>query len=445
MNFNEIVKIVNGVLINTIKPNIKVQNIKIDSRTIEKKDLFICIKGKNFNGHDYIKDAIKNGAKAIITEDNLNYKVNVPVIKVESTIHALENLAKYQRNNYNGIVIGITGSVGKTTTKELLTSILREKYKVVSNIGNHNNLLGLAITLFNLKENTEVLITELGMNHKGEINRLSKIVKPHIGIITKIGTSHIGNLKSQKNIFKAKLEIINGMNKGNLIINGDDKYLNTIKPLKELKIIKCGQNKTNDFFCLNVKPYFNRTEFDIKLDNQITHFIFNIPGLHLLTNILIVIKTSLLFGIDMELIKEKVSSYRPYDRRMKTYNYPLLKLIDDSYNSSYESLKGSIEVLNKFENKLLIVGDILELGKYSRKIHKKIGKLLKIPNAKILIIGKEMEILKKKYKHFKTNKELINYLEMLNLNNYTVLVKGSNILKLNEICTYLQKRFDINY
>lgn len=438
MNLEELSKIINGTLVN--KKNILIKDIKIDSKQVKKNDLFICIKGKTLDGHDFINEAIKNKVGAIITSKDIKDKI--PYIKVEDTLLALEQLAIYKRSKFNGITIAITGSVGKTSTKEILKSILETRFNVVSNKNSNNNIIGLPLTIFDLKEDTDILLTELGMNHIGEIKRLSNICKPYIAIITNIGSSHIGNLKTKRNIFKAKMEITGGIKKGHLIVNGDDKYLKKLKPKSNYALIKCGLNKNNDFTCSNVKVDNDKVYFDVNINNKTYHFTFNTPSIKYVNNLLLVINTSLILGIDIETIKDKISNYNSFDRRLKIYNYPLLKLIDDSYNSSLESLKASLEALNKEEKKLLIIGDIKELGKYSKKIHKKIGKLINLPNSEVLIIGNEIKVLSKKYKHFNTNKEIIDYLENKNIDNYTVLIKGSNSLKLNEISKYLHVRFD---
>lgn len=433
MNIEEIISITSGVIENSYK-NISIDNIRIDSRKVKKNDLFICIKGKNYDGHNFIKEAIKAGAKAIIVDRKVkDYKV--PVIKVDDTLKALIDIATYKRNNFKGTVIGVTGSYGKTMTKELLKDILSSKYKVISSVGNNNNRIGVALTLLEIKEETQIVILEMGMNHKGEIHELSIMAKPNIAVITNIGSSHIGNLDSKKNILLSKLEIVDGIKDGLLIINGDDKYLRKIKINQ--KIIKCGFNKKNDFNGLSLKNYYDKLEFYI---DSYKRFIFNIPIESMANTLLLVIKIGLLLNIDINIIKQKVFDYQPLDRRYKVYNFKNNKVIDDTYNSSYESLKMSINSLNPNDNNLLIIGDILELGKYSKKTHKKLKHLFK--HYKTLIVGEEISILKKKYKHFNDNKSLIEHLKLLDLNNYTILIKGSNALKLNEISKYLIKRFD---
>lgn len=442
MHLKEILKIVDGTLLNNTKLNKKVKSIKFDSRKIENNDLYIAIIGKNKDGHEFIDEAIKKGAKGVIVSKDIKDKYNIPIIKVNDTLEALKKIACYKRKKFNGKVIAITGSVGKTTTKEIITNILKNKYKVVNNDGNKNNIYGLSETILNLKKDTEVLVVELGMNHRGEMETLSKICKPDISIITNIGTSHIGNLKSKRNIYKAKLEIIKGMNNGTIIVNSDDKYLKKIKLKNNIKIIKTGINN-GDLKCLNIKKTNDSIEFVININNKNEEFKINLPGIHFVNNCLLAIITAINMKIEINDIKKSLENYESYNRRYKIYKNENITLIDDSYNSSYESLKANLSTLDKEESKLLIIGEVLELGKKSKKIHKKIGKLLEIPNSLIFIVGNNMKILSKKYMHFNNSEEVINYLENKNLNGYTIFIKGSNAVKLNLVSEYIMTKFDM--
>lgn len=437
MTILEISKIVNGKL-NNCNPQKKIKNIVFDSRKVKKNDLFICIIGKNKDGHDYIKEALKKGAIAVITSKEIE---NIPNIKVDDTLSALKKIVIHIRSKFKKTVIAITGSVGKTTTKEMLTKLLKTKYKVISNEGSKNNIYGLSETILKLNKE-DILVVELGMNHLGEIKELSQICKPDISIITNIGSSHIGNLKSQRKIFKAKMEIIKGMNKGKLFINNDDKYLKKIK-LKNIEVIKTGFSSKN-IKCNNYKINNNKLEFNAKINNLEETFTINLPGKHFINNALLALSVAINLQIDIKDAKKTLEEFESYDRRYKIYKNEKITLIDDSYNASYESLKANLSTLNKNDDKLLIIGDILELGKKSKKIHKKIGKLLKIPNSDIIVVGKNMKILKNKYKHFDNYKQVIDYLENIKLDNKTILIKSSNKIRLNEVSNYIKSRFDIN-
>ena len=246
MKLSQINKIINGKINNDISFN----KIKVNSKEIQPGDLFLAIN----KGHDYIDEAINNGAVAIISEKELD----TPSIKVDNSVITLGKIAHYIRNLYNIPLIAITGSVGKTTTKELIYLVLSKKYKVLKSNKNQNNHIGLPLTLLNLNNTYDVIVTELGMNHFNEISYLSNICNPNYAVITNIGTAHIGNLGSKKNILKAKLEILDGMNEGYLIVNNDDKYLNKLKNTIKVnsKILKIGSDFLEPIFVLRQKVQF---------------------------------------------------------------------------------------------------------------------------------------------------------------------------------------------
>ena len=408
MKLSEINKILSG----QINEDITFNKIRTSSKEIEKGDLFLAIN----KGHDYIDEAIKNGATAVISEKYLD----TPSIKVDDSILALGQIAHYIRSLYNIPLIAITGSVGKTTTKELIYLVLSKKYKVLKSNKNQNNHIGLPLTLLNLDETYDIVVTELGMNHFNEISYLSKICNPNYAIITNIGTAHIGNLGSKKNILKAKLEILDGMNEKVLIVNNEDKYLKKIK-----NTIKVDTKSLN---IKNIKCGFIQ-EFDI----ENVHFVFN-SFKHLLNDVYIAIKVGLLFNIDLNLISEAISEYQTMDGRLNIINKEY-KIIDDSYNSSYEALIGGLDILkNESNEKFIILGDMLELGKYSIKYHKKINKYLKkIKNKEVLLIGNYTKLIKGI--HFENIEEIIEYLKDNLKRNDIIYIKGSRKFNLDKIKT----------
>lgn len=398
---------INGILKGKLNNDIEFKKIKINSKEIDNGDLFLAIN----RGHDYIDDAIKNGAVAVISEK----KLDIPSIKVDDSVIALGKVANYIRNLYNIPLIAITGSVGKTTTKELIYLVLNKKHKVLKSNKNQNNHIGLPLTLLNLDNTYEIVVTELGMNHFNEISNLSKICCPDYGIITNIGSAHIGNLGSKKNILKAKLEILDGL-KGSLIVNNNDRYLKKIK-----NCIKVDENILN---IKNIK-YGLIQEFDIGN----VHFIFN-SSKHLLDDVYIAIKVGLLFGIELNLISEAINEYKNIDGRLKING----RIIDDCYNSSYESLIGGLEMLKEFKDfKYIVLGDMLELGKYSIKYHKKVNKYLKkIKNKQVLLIGNYTKYIKGI--HFDDIESLASYLKN---RDGIIYIKGSRNMNLNKLINYI--------
>ena len=399
----------------------RIKEIKIDSRNLNKGDLFICIN----NGHNYIEEAVRKKVSAIIVDRDIEYDIDIPIIKVGNTIKALGIISSYIRNKYNGIVIAITGSNGKTTTKELLSFILNNYGKVLKNIGTENNHIGVPKALLKLNNSYNYVVLELGTNHIGEIEYLTNIVKPDYAIITNIGTNHIGYFKSKKNIFKEKISISNK----NLIVCGDDKYL------KKLNAYKCGINKNNDLIAYDIYEGIDYITFNIYLDKEYK-IVFNNPGKHFISDILLAIKVCLDYKIDIDTIIDRISSFKLINKRMTIIKSNNNIIINDCYNASLESIKSGIEYMNNIkEDKVFIIGDILELGKHSKRIHKKINKLLKKEN--VYTVGNYSKYIKGN--PFNNVDELINYLNINKIENKYIYIKGSRRMNLDKIVEYLKK------
>jgi len=431
MNIDVLLKIIDGKYLNKGTKN-KIINIKIDSRQINEDDVFIALIGKKYDGHNYIKEAIKKKAGAIIVCKRVNVKTKVPIIFVKDTYDALTKIGAFFRNKFDIPVLAITGSIGKTMTKEIICNILSKKYTILKTEKNYNNNIGVPLTLLKLNNHYDICVLEMGMNHFNEISNLSKLARPNIGIITNIGTSHIGNLGSKKNILKAKMEIIDGMEDGTLIVNGKDKLL---KKVKYHNIIKCGQS---------LKPYSitvsDKVSFKLVINNEVHKFEYRSINKQIVMNFVLAIQIGLIFNIDIEDIKDAIKNYNMPKDRMNIITKNGTKIISDCYNASLESTICALNILKKDKNKkIIILGDILELGKYTIKIHKKIGKHLnKINNSEVLLVGENVKNIKnKKYNYFSNNQEIIQYLKNINLDNTTVLIKGSRKMHLEEITKYI--------
>lgn len=442
MDICKLLEICGGEILNEYDQKYKkINNIKLDSREVKKKDLFIALTGVKFDGHDFIKDVIKQGAGAVLVERDVSIDTDIPIIKVNSTFESLMIIAKHKRELYDIPAIAVTGSAGKTTTKDLIAEILSNKYKVLKSQKSNNNHIGVPKTLFMLNKDHEIIVMELGMNHAGEINKLSKVCQPNVAVITNIGTSHIGNLGSKRKILSAKLEILDGMNGGKLIVNGDSKYLKNIKK-ENFEILTCGTYKNNQLIAYDIRSYFTKTIFKVKINDTEYKIIMNVPGSHLVNDVLLAIQVGLEYKIPLDLIIKTIGSYKAGDKRM---NVKTLRknnvLIEDCYNSSYESLIGVLDLIkNKSLNKIIILGDILELGKYSKVIHRKIGHHLDtINNKTVLLVGEETKNIKRDSKHFNNNQELITYLKSMDLSNSIILVKGSRAMELEEVADYLKQ------
>ena len=426
MNLSKLAEITNGKIYNN--QNINIKNIKIDSNQITEGDLFIAIIGQSKDGHDYIESAIKNGASAIITSKEIPNQI--PYIKVADTTIALGQIASYIKEVSHTKLIAITGSTGKTTTKELVYSLLKNKYSVLKTDKNQNNHIGVPLTLLKIK-NEDFCIVEMGMNHLGEISYLSKLAKPDLAVITNIGSSHIGNLGSKENILKAKLEIKDGL-KGDLIVSGDDSYLNKISA------IKVGFNDGNDFKAYNLETNLMRSSFWINYQNEEYQIKVNLPA-HLIDDVLISIYIALKYEINIQDIINTLENFQNISMRLTVKKINTNTIISDCYNSSFESLTGDLTMLipNK-QKKLLILGDIAESGKFSKTIHENLKPFIeKLQNYELILIGPEMMNLQiNKAKHFKNYKEALIYLKNKEIKNTLILIKGSRIMKLENISNF---------
>lgn len=405
----------------------------IDSRKAEENDIFIALKGKNDNGHNYVYDAIEKKVAAIIIDEKINVVTDVPVIYTKDNYEALLKIGALYRKKFKGKVIAVTGSCGKTMTKELISQILSTKCKVLKSKGNQNNHIGVPLTLMELNNDYEVAVIEMGMNHRGEISKLSKIVKPDFGVITNIGTAHIGNLGSQRKIYKAKMEIISGMDGGVLFVNGQDKYLRKVK-LRKITVIKtnCAKDTQSNLY---------KTVFHILENGKKYKFVLNMPGKHLIENCMLAITIGKQFNIKTEEMINVIKYYKPLKNRLNIIENNNNTIIDDCYNSNYESIMGLIDLLDVIKkNKVLILGDILELGKYSKKIHKKIGKVIRNKDYKeVYYIGRYMYFSHKENKNSKWFKNTEEFLkENINFENSLIVVKGSRGMHLEKIVDYLK-------
>ena len=437
MNIIELIQITGGQLIKSSEKK-EFNKIKIDSRDIKENDIFLTVN----TGYKYIKDAIKNGASLIITDSEVNVKESVSVIKINDSINTLYKLAAYIRNKYNPIVVAITGSVGKTTTKEMIYELLKYDYNVIKNDGNENNHIGVPKTLLKIDSMTEIVITEIGMNHEGEIEFLSKLVKPDVAVITNIGTSHIGNLGTIKNIFKEKMNITKGMKSGILILNQDDKYLKKVDYLENINIYKVGISKNSNIVVYNLKKK-REVSTEIYIENKLYNIhVISVP---FLINYLLALQTALLFNINADKAIDTLNNYKSTNNRLEIITLENTTIYSDCYNASLESFINVLDIIKQEKkNKVLILGDILELGKYSKKIHKEIGKKIRgIKKCQIIIVGKYVKYIKK-YNQTRciwcsNNEEIKECLSILDLTNKIILIKGSHGMHLDEITKYIKE------
>lgn len=317
-------------------------------------------------------------------------------------------------------------------TKELISQILSTKCKVLKSEDNQNNHIGVPLTLMKLSNDYEVAVIEVGMNHRGEISKLSSIIRPDFSVITNIGTAHIGNLGSQRNIYKAKMEIIRGMDGGVLVVNGDDRYLRKLK-LRKIRVIKsdCANDTQIDF---------KQSIFYVLENGKKYKFILNMPGKHLIENCLLAITIGKQFNIKNSEMIKVIKQYKPLKNRLNIIENGSNIIIDDCYNSNYEAVMGLTQILDEVKkNKVLILGDILELGKFSKKIHKRVGKVIRNKGySAVYYIGRYMYFAHKKNWGSKWYKNVEDFLkENINFENSVIAIKGSRSMHLEKIVEFI--------
>ena len=452
----DILNITKGDLIIGNKEEI-CENFSKDTRTIQKGDIYIGIKGEKFDGNQFWKQALNNGAKGVIVQDvdftneEKERYANKIIIKVQNTLEALYKIAKFKRNLYNIPVIAVTGSVGKTSTKDLISSVVQTKYKTLKTEGNNNNNIGLPFTILKLKDH-EAMVIEMGMNHFGEISLLTNIAQPTLSVITNIGTSHIGNLGSRENILKAKLEILEGMKLPKVIINNDNDLLHNWyeENKNNLEIHTYGIENESEFLAKDIKSHENSSDFNVKIENKNIEIKVPIGGNHFVYNALCAVAVGKLLQINDSEIQKGILEFKLTKKRMEIRKLESgAILINDSYNASYESMKSSIEYLGNHDGKRKIaaLGDMFELGEYSKELHKKVGievaknnidLLLCVGNDSKYIIEGAKEINKTIHTELlENNEELLLRLRKELKEGDILLIKASNATKFYEICQKL--------
>lgn len=445
-----IAKAVNGKISDEKYNNIIIENITTDTRKIAEGDLFIPLKGENFDGHNFIQQAFESGALCCLSAENIEtYK---PCIYVSDTRVALRDLAEYYISLFNIHVVGITGSVGKTTTKDMIASVLMQKYNVLKTEGNFNNEIGLPLTVFRITDDTEVVVLEMGMNSFGEIHNLSKIAKPDIAVITNVGVSHIENLGSREGILKAKCEIFDYIkNNGTAILNIDNDMLKTLEGKTSFKTLWYGIENKKDIYADNiVKNGVESISCDIHMNNEMFNVCIPVPGEHMVLNAMAAALVGKTLDISISEIKRGIEEFVPTKMRMavfKTKNGTTL--INDAYNANPVSMKASIDVLSGVEGeKIAILGDMFELGDFAEKMHYDTGVYAAQKNIdKIICIG---NISKSMYEgavslgenafYFETQEDFFeNGFEKLINKGATVLVKASRGMHFEKTAEKIQE------
>ncbi|PHA85506.1 UDP-N-acetylmuramoyl-tripeptide--D-alanyl-D-alanine ligase [Bacillus pseudomycoides] len=435
--------------------NETVQGVSIDTRKITTGNLYIPIQGDRFDGHSFVEKAIENGAVATLWKKNVqNPPVNIPVIFVEDTLEALQTLAKSYRDQLDVKVIGVTGSNGKTSTKDIVTSLLATKFKVQKTEGNFNNHIGLPLTILSLEENTEMAVLEMGMSSRGEIEFLSKLARPNAAIITNIGEAHLMDLGSRDAIAEAKLEIVTGLQDGGVFVyNGDEPLLTNRVPSMNLaaETITFGDARANNYYPTSVTLQATGTYFKMNQDENVV-FYLSVLGKHNVYNTLASMAIAKYFGVTWEEMKQGLVTLQMTGMRMeivKTENG--LTIINDAYNASPTAMEAAFHLMNGldgFSKKIVVLGDMLELGDQEVQFHYEVGKL--IDPARISYVftygrlgaqiaeGAKINFPNERVKVYDNKEELVKNLQAIVDVKDVVLVKASRGMKLEEVITMLK-------
>ncbi|CDM68764.1 UDP-N-acetylmuramoylalanyl-D-glutamyl-2,6-diaminopimelate/D-alanyl-D-alanyl ligase [Clostridium bornimense] len=443
LSFNEILEAVNGRYLE-YNGERKITYVETDTRKIKEGALFIALKGENFNGNKFADVALENGASAVIIDeiafDVLKTKGLGNIIIVEDTRKALLDLAAYYRRKLDIKVVGITGSTGKTSTKDLVAAALSSKYKVFKTKGNFNNEVGVPLMIFSIDNSYDIAVLEMGMSNLGEIERLALAGKPDIAVITNVGMSHIENLKTRENILKAKMEITTGFNKENvLIINGENDLLKTISR-KDYEVIKIGAD--DDYYDIKAKD-IKICEDSVEFTVDESSFLVEQLGYHSVLNGLLAIAVGRKLGLSDKEINKGFKNIESTSMRLDVKEKNNNIIINDTYNASPDSMKAGIDVLMNLKKSynIIIVGDMRELGDESYNAHKNVGEYAKEKGIDLLLTTGEYS---RAYKDgfgestvvFEDKESIVNYVKALD-KNYAVLVKASRGSKFEEIVNNL--------
>lgn len=417
----------------------KSSGISTDTRTIKKNNIFFCLKGEKFDGNLFIDQALHLGASFVIYDDEqLNYK-SKKAIRVKNALEALQSLAKYHRSKFNIPVIGLTGSNGKTTSKELINSVLSQKFNITFTSNNFNNHIGVPLTILKINRKTDIAIIEMGANHLGEIDLLCNIADPNIGYITNFGKAHLEGFGGIEGVIKGKSELYEYIreSKGVVLINNDDRIQK--KKSRGINTFSFGKSKKSDFLIYNTSSNKNLCEARLN-DKKITS---NLYGEYNFENINASIAMGIHFGLSFDQIENGIKNYIPKNNRSEMIKTKKNLLFVDSYNANPTSMKLSIQSFMKLKEvkKTLILGDMHEIGKTYLIEHERILNSVKNnKDLKIFLVGKIFNKLKfnsRRIHFFNETNELIEYFKKNLITGHTILLKGSRKINLEKVIPIL--------
>ena len=456
ITLGQLLQAVNGKLLGSFDDlNAPVARVDTDSRNIHPGSLFIPLVGERFDGHAYISTALESGAVGCLTQrERESYLPDKFYVKVGSTQRALRDLAAWYKSQFQIPFIAVTGSVGKTTAKDMLAAVLGVKYKVLKTEGNFNNNIGLPLTLLRLDSSHEMCVVEMGMDKFGEIDYLGGIVKPDVGVITNIGDAHIERLGSRENIFKAKCELLPHIREdGLLVLNGDDELLSTLRGNTPVKAVFCGQGEGLEYRA-QITGGDGMSHIHCRLTTPAMDREVNVPALgeHMVYPTLIATAVAERYGLTPDEIEQGIRQFVPTRMRMNILRRgESITILDDTYNANPQSMRAAISVLSDGQGsfKVAILGDMLELGPFSPALHTGVGEYLGQAGIHCLVaIGEQSEAMAQGARdagvpqvyHCADKGEAMELLPKLLHPDTTILVKASRGMKLEEITEFLVKQ-----
>lgn len=468
IGIQDIVKVSGGIVLNGCSTDeCYITHVTANSGEVEKGSLFLAIEGERTDGHKYVKDAFDKGAVAAFVVKDIDFN-NIPedrvCIKVSDTIAAIQKVAAWYRSKFSIPVVAVTGSVGKTTTKEMIAGALGAGKNVLKTEGNMNSQLGVALMMFRLTEDYDIAVIEMGMSEPDEMHRLSEIAKPEVAVVTNIGVSHIGQLGSREHIRMEKLDIVRGFDKpGKLFIPSSDELLNredaflqesltkeAYEKMKNMEIIYFGQDSKCAYKAKDICNEEKGVSFTIEMPGKSERRVnLSVLGLHNVYNALVAVAIADSFGVDAESAIKIINEYKPMAMRGQIINKNGITIIDDTYNASPDSMKSGLSVLRDTKcagKRWAVLADILELGKESAALHAGIGEYIANNNAKehiadeLVTVGKEAANIANKAKEcgvscnsFENRDDAVSFIKSGMSQGDVIFVKGSRGMKMDKV------------
>lgn len=444
LKVSEIAKAVGGTLL-CGNPDIEITSVACDSREVKDGTLFVPIRGEKVDAHKFIEDCLKN-CSATFTEYDAPENAEKPYIKVENTLTALQALGAYYRSRFDIKIIGVTGSVGKTSTKEMIAAALSQGSNVFKTKGNRNSQIGLPLTMLDIMPENETAVIEMGMSEFGEMERLCAIAKPSMAVMTNIGTAHIENLGSRENIMSEKFKITGNFTKDStLFLNGDDELLVTLYGKQDFKTVTFGFGENCDYRAENIRVNGMNTIFTLISKNETEEIEIPTLGEHNVKNALAAFAVAKACGLSTDVIKAGLLTYKNAPMRQQIHKLDGCTFIDDSYNASPDAMKVSLDVLKSIDatKRIAVLANMLELGDYAESEHFSVGEHLgEIGIDCVICIGNLAENIAKgalsknknvTAKCFADNASAISYLKTQIVDGCAILVKGSRSMHTEEI------------